>query len=284
MTALSPVQVPLSITHRSERGLRYHFSSSIHVFIRPFMHPALKLSIETLDHGLLVAARNVARPSSLAQPEHRLDHTQLRRRGIHAHDGQPVIDDHACADHGRSAIDAPGHQRHLQQTAQLVLVLDRRLGMDEAALVAEGHVAAGEDVGGDGLAEDLDAESVGDDLLRFALQVWVHEGDVIVSADDVAEGGEAFFDALDLHARGEGVADVGEFLVRRRGREEEAFAVAVSTIVVRIEKEVRLGTQVLDVGASAWVLAWVWCERGEESTDAHPAVSRPTILVPAIVA
>ena len=53
------------------------------------------------------------------------------------------------------------------------------------------------------------------------------ERDVVVAADDVAEGGQALFDALDRHGRGEGVAQVLEFLVRSGGGDEEAFAVTV---------------------------------------------------------
>lgn len=85
--------------------------------------------------------------------------------------------------------------------------------MHQAPLVGKCHVRAGEDVRGDSLAEHLDAEGIGNDLLGFALEVWVHEGDVIVGADYVAEGGEAFFDSLDGDGGGEGVADVGHFLV-----------------------------------------------------------------------
>ena len=44
-------------------------------------------------------------------------------------------------------------------------------GGDQAALVGEDAVGANEDVAGDGLAEDLDAQHVGDDLLRLAVQV-----------------------------------------------------------------------------------------------------------------
>ena len=98
--------------------------------------------------------------------------------------------------------------------------------MDDPALVGEGHVRAREHVSRDGLAEDLDTEHVGDELFGLTLEVRVDEGDVVVGAYDVAEGGEALVDALDEHGGGEGGADVGEFLVGGGGGEEEAFAVA----------------------------------------------------------
>lgn len=52
------------------------------------------------------------------------------------------------------------------------------------------------------------------------------QGDVVVAADYVAEGGEALFDADAGDGAREGGADVCEFLVRGGGREEETFAVA----------------------------------------------------------
>ena len=42
------------------------------------------------------------------------------------------------------------------------MVLDGGFGVHDAALVGEGHVGACEDVVGDGLAEDFDAEDIGD--------------------------------------------------------------------------------------------------------------------------
>ena len=69
--------------------------------------------------------------------------------------------------------------------------------MYETALVRDCAVAPDEDVVGDGLSEDLDFEHVGDDLLCLAVDVWVHERDVVVACDDVSEGGQSLFDALD---------------------------------------------------------------------------------------
>lgn len=97
--------------------------------------------------------------------------------------------------------------------------------MDNSSLVREGAVGADEDVLRDSLAEDLDAEDIGNDLLGFALDVGVHESDVVVAADDVAEGREALFDTLDADSVGEGVAEVLEFLVGGGGGEEETAAV-----------------------------------------------------------
>ena len=76
------------------------------------------------------------------------------------------------------------------------------------------------------MAKYFDAERVGDDLFGFAFEIRVHQGDVVVAADHVAEGGEALLDSRDCDGGGEGVAQVLEFLVGCGGGDEEAFAVA----------------------------------------------------------
>lgn len=125
---------------------------------------------------------------ALAELEDGLHDAQLGGGGVEAGDGHPVVDDHAGADDGAAAVHAASHQGHLQQRAQLVLVLNAGLGVHNAALVAEGHVAARQNVVGDCLTEDLDAQHVGNDFFRLALQVRVHEGDVVVGADDISQG------------------------------------------------------------------------------------------------
>jgi hypothetical protein len=54
----------------------------------------------------------------------------------------------------------------------------------------------------------------------------VHERDVVVGADDVAERRQALLDSLDLDAVRDAVAQVLQLLVRGRGRDQQAFAVA----------------------------------------------------------
>ena len=182
--------------------------------------------VERLDHGLLVGGVNRARSVALAELEHGLHDAELGGCGVETGHSHPVVDNHAGADNGATTVHTAGHERHLQQRAQLVLVLDAGLGVHDAALVAEAHVAAGQDIVRNGLAEDLDAEDVRDDLFRLALEVRVHEGDVVVGADDVAEGGEALFDALDLDAVGDAVSQVLQLLVGGGRGDEQAFAVA----------------------------------------------------------
>lgn len=121
-------------------------------------------------------------------------------------------------------------QGHLEQTAQLVLVLYAGFGMHEAALIGDGTIAADEDVVGDGLAKDLDLEYVCDDLLCLAIDVGVHECDVVVGGDDVAESGETLLDALDGDCVREGISEVLEFLICGRRGDEEAVSVSCAAI------------------------------------------------------
>lgn len=182
--------------------------------------------VERLDHGLLVRGVDRTRSHALAKLEDGLHDAQLGGGGVETGDGHPVIDNHSGADDGATAVHTAGDQRHLQQRAQLVLVLDTGLGVHDTALVAEAHVAAGEHIVGDCLAEDLHAQHVGDDFFRLALQIRVHERDVVVGADDVSQGRQPLLDPLDFHAVRDAVAQVLQFLIRGRGGHQQAFAVS----------------------------------------------------------
>lgn len=80
---------------------------------------------------------------------------------------------------------------------------------------------------------------------------------MIVAADDVSKRGESLFYSLDLDAVGDRVAEVLEFLVGGSGGNEETFLVAGGGLVRA---------------------------RDEAGGRADPAVKRPTIRVPAMVA
>jgi hypothetical protein len=147
--------------------------------------------VERLDHSLLVSSVDRARSITLAELEHRLHNAELSSSGIKTSHSHPVVDNHTSANNRATTVHTASHKRHLQQRAQLILVLNASLRVHDAALVAQAHVAARQDIVRDRLTEDFDAEDVGDDFFGFALEVRVHEGDVVVGADDVAEGGEA---------------------------------------------------------------------------------------------
>jgi hypothetical protein len=114
--------------------------------------------------------------------------------------------------------------------------------VDEPAVVRDRAVGADEDVVGHGLAEDLDLEDVRDQLLRLPVDVGVHERDVVVRGDDVAERGQPLLDPLDLHRVRERVAQVLELLVRRRARHEQPVPVpchALSTCPCTVSEKGR---------------------------------------------
>jgi hypothetical protein len=144
----------------------------------------------------------------------------------HTCDGHPVIDHHARADNCTTAIHTARHKWHLQQTRQLVLILNACLGMHNAALIAQRHIAAREHIIRNRLPEDLDAQRVRYYLLRLALNVWVYKRDVVVAAYYVPERRQALFYPLDLDAVWYRVAQVLELLVGRGGRDEKAALVA----------------------------------------------------------
>ena len=169
---------------------------------------------------------NLSRPTALTQAEDALDNTQFRRRRVQARHRHPVIHHHTGADNWTTTVDTARHQRHLQQRTELVLVLHARLRMDQATRIAQAHVATSQHIIRNRLAEDLDAEHVGDDLLGLALQVRVDEGDRVVCADDVAQRRQPLLDALDLDRVRDAVAQVLQLLVRRRRRHQKPPSVA----------------------------------------------------------
>jgi hypothetical protein len=156
-------------------------------------------------------------------------------------------------------------QRHLKQTAQLLLLNPRRARVNKSTLVAQSTVRPDEDIVRDRLPEDLDLEDVGDDLLRLTVNVRVDERDVVVACNDVSEGRETLLDALDSYGRREGVPEVLEFLVGRRVGDEESVPVALGR---RGQKQ-------------------SGHDRGEgmrvRRSDDLPAQSRPMMRVPPIV-
>ena len=185
------------------------------------MHLIKRLHHRILMHRLdRIGARAI-----LTQPEDTLHHAQLRRRRILPTDPHPIIH-HAPGAHDRAPpIHTARHQRHLQQTAQLVLIARARLGMHEPPPITQTEVTPDQHVLRDRLPEDLDAEHVRDELLRLALHVRMHERDVVVARDDVAQRAEALLDALDPDGARQRVAQVLQLLVGGGGGHEEAVAV-----------------------------------------------------------
>jgi hypothetical protein len=180
----------------------------------------VKHLVKAFHHRVLHRGLDPVRTHTLTKSENTLNHTQFRRSSIQPCDGHPVIDDHTGSDNATTSIYTARHQRDLKQAAQLILVLNTRLGMDEAPGIAQGHVRAGQDIVCDGLAKDLDAEDVGNDFLRLAFNVRMYEGYAVVCADDVAKSREPLFYSLDLDVVWKRVSEMLELLVRRRGWNE----------------------------------------------------------------
>ena len=126
--------------------------------------------VETLHNTVLIRFTH-SQPlgTHLTQSKHTFHNTQLGSRGIKTRNSQPVIHDHTSADDGATAVHTTGDEWHLEQGGEFVLVTDGGLGVNDTTLVGEGHVGACKDVVGDGLAEDFDAEDVGNTRVGFWL-------------------------------------------------------------------------------------------------------------------
>jgi len=114
-------------------------------------------------------------------------HCLINHREKHTSDSHPVVDDHASTDDCASAVHTTRHQRHLQQTRQLVLILNARLGMHNTALIAQRHITTREHIIRNCLPEHLDAQRICYYLLRLALDIRVYKGDMVVATYYVAE-------------------------------------------------------------------------------------------------
>ncbi len=174
---------------------------------------------------------------SVLQFENRLAHGNFRGRRVVPDEGNPVIDHDAPTNHIGAAIDGASDERDLEQRGELIEIPDGCFGVDEATIVAKGAVSADEDIAGDGLAEDLDAEGVGDNLLRFLavrkkgenadpIQVRMDEGHVIIAGNAIAKRGEFLFHTLNDHGVWQRVADVHQLLIGAGIGEENALLVA----------------------------------------------------------
>ncbi len=117
------------------------------------------------------------------------------------------------------------HERYLQQATKLVLVLNAGLRVHDATLIRDHGVTAHQHVVGDGLPEDLHLQHIRDDFLRFPVNIWVDQGNIIVARDDVPECRQSLLYPLDRDCIGEGIAQVLKLLVCGGGGYEQAVTV-----------------------------------------------------------
>jgi len=169
---------------------RDSFSSALGSMASGVRHEILTKNrdlVEGLDHSVLVSSVDVGRAVALTQPEDRLDDGELGRCGIKTSDSHPVIDNHTRTNDSATAVHTTSYKRHLEQTRQLVLILNACLWVHDTTLIAQSHVASCEHIVRDGLPEHLHAQHIGYDLLCFAFYIRVYESDVIVATYYVAE-------------------------------------------------------------------------------------------------
>lgn len=214
---------------------------------QPKLFPLL---VETLHNTLLINTRTTTARGHLAQTENTLHNTQLSSRRIQTRHSQPVINDHTSADDGRTAVHGTSDEGDLQQRGEFVLVADGGFRVHETALVGERHVGSCQDVVGDCLAEDFDAEDVGDaghkqtiskkkkisslreslspeekglnprwvgsHLLRLPLQIRMHKGNMIIATNHIPQRTQSLLYPLDLDRIGEGIPQMLQLLIRSR--------------------------------------------------------------------
>lgn len=95
--------------------------------------------------------------------------------------------------------------------------------MDKTTFVCENAVAAGERLASNGGLEDLDAEHVLDNLLRGGVHLGVHQRDVVIAGNNVAQGRESFFDSLDFDSVWQRISDCLELGVAADARHQQTL-------------------------------------------------------------
>merc|ERR1712198_533719 len=89
----------------------------------------------------------------VAQLEELFDKRDFGGGGIEAAECAPIVDNHAGANHVRTAIDSSGSDRNLQKRRQLFLILDRSPWMNQTSLIGWRAVRSHEHIVCDGLTE-----------------------------------------------------------------------------------------------------------------------------------
>lgn len=86
-------------------------------------------------------------------------------------------------------------------------------GGDLTYLVSKGTVTSNKNISSDSLSEHLDLEGIGNDLLSLSVNIGMDKRNVVVTGDDVSEGGETLLYTLNSNGRGKRVSQVLQLLV-----------------------------------------------------------------------
>jgi len=91
----------------------------------------------------------------------------------------------------------------------------------ETTLVRKSTVRSDENVGSDSLAENLDLERIGNDLLGLTVDIRVNERNVVVTGNDVSKSTQPLLNSLQGNGGREGIAKMLKLLVGCGGWEKE---------------------------------------------------------------
>ena len=80
--------------------------------------------------------------------------------------------------------------------------------MNQATLVSKHTITSDERVSSNRLSENLHAQHIGDDLLRFPIQVGVHKSNMVVAGDEVSQRRETLINTTNHDIVGKGITDM----------------------------------------------------------------------------
>lgn len=164
----------------------------------------------------------------IVEVEDALDDCELSRCRVKTAESCPIVDNKASADDVTASVNGASCDRDLKKGGQLLLLIDRCVGVDQGTLVGQAAETADKRVLADRLSEDFDSQHISDDFLGLLINVWVHQGDVVVTHNHVAQSREFVFHALDLDFVRDAISDLEELLVCCSGGNKKAILVACS--------------------------------------------------------
>jgi len=169
--------------------------------------------LEGIDDGIA----HLGQDSSwlgLIESEDTLDFRNLGGGGVWSAEGGPIVDDESSSDDLTSSVDGSGDDWNLEEGRKLILLLNGGSWMDQSSLIGEVTVGSDQDILSNSLTENLNIQNISDDLLSLSVNIRMDQSDVIVTGDDVSEGGQALLNTLNDDGVWESVTDVLELLVR----------------------------------------------------------------------
>jgi hypothetical protein len=160
--------------------------------------------------------------------EDRLDNSKLGSGSVETAESSPIIDNHTRTNNIGTTVHSTSGDGNLEEDRELMLLLNRGLGVNDSTLIAKRAVGANKHVLGNRLTEDFDTKHILDDILSSLIDIRVNKSNVIVTNNTVTESRQLIFDSSKLNVIRKSIAKELELLISGSGRNKKTVLVAGS--------------------------------------------------------